>query len=665
MITAELQQAILSATSSDARSLRQFAEDEIWLPRSGPYGGLRFRVDRQPFTGLLFDELENSQWNECVIAGPSQSSKTLCAFCIPILWVAVERGENEVIGIPEADMADDKWRVDILPVMEASPYLRQFIPRRGSGSKGGKLKDSLELGYAHVKVITRGGKDTGKAGYTARWCKLTEAAGWSSSSLTSSEADNYRQLLARLRGFAKADTHTTIEGTLTTEDELPWRLRGSDENDDIVSTRSELLTPCPHCGEWVLPGRNDFYGWQEAKTIIEAEDGAHYLCPRCNHRLTEEDRRASNREVRLVHHGQHVDQHGEVCGPVPEVRRLWFHWSQWHNLLKPSSDHAVEEWEARRADEGSEDRDNAEKALCQFCWSIPYEPNYDEDNIRLDTHRMRKRRASWPASIVPPDTAKMGIGIDVGKYRCWYVALAGKEDYGIHCPAYGPITVMSEKTDDDDEVDAAILAALRDFRDNVIEPGWQVDGSDALYVPDQVWIDGNWNTGVVVTFVRESNSLAGCERYMLCRGRGKTAMGGYTHPSRKTSTVRFIGTYPYYLQRNYERRITEATFDADSAKLWFQQRWITKPDSAGALSLYHSTDKNEHGQFATHIANEQFVPVAKPRGVVKEWVKKGQNHLLDSGAMAGLALIHAGFDLREMAGLTVDDENTTEWWGNA
>jgi len=35
---------------------------------------------------------------------------------------------------------------DMLPVMQASPMLRRFIPRTGSGSKGGKIKDSITLG---------------------------------------------------------------------------------------------------------------------------------------------------------------------------------------------------------------------------------------------------------------------------------------------------------------------------------------------------------------------------------------------------------------------------------------------------------------------------------------------------------------------------------------
>jgi phage terminase large subunit GpA-like protein len=546
-----------------------------------------------------------------------------------------------------------------------------LLPRKGSGSKGGKLKDAVELANGvSIKVITRGGQDTAKAGITARHIRITEAAGWSHSTTTSQEADVFRQLKARQRAFPRDVRQTIIEGTVTTEDELPWRLQGN--NEQLTSTMSRLLTPCPHCGAWISPEREDFRGWQDAKSELEAEELGSFYCPECSHVLTESDRHEANRDVKIVHFGQEIDRQGNVRGGVPATTTLWFRWSQWHNLLVPSSDHAVDEWKARQCEEGTEDRDSAEKELCQFVWSVPYEPNYDVDDIKLDTNRMRKRTEQWPASIIPGDTSKIGVGIDIGKYRCWYVALAGREDYGIHCPAYAPVTVMTKKEEDDDEVDIAILAALRDLRDNVLEPGWMMEEGGEVRVPNEVWLDAGWHPGVVAAFVRESNKLVDCDRYVACRGRGRSArLGGvYTSPKRRTQTIRKIGDgYPYHLERNYERRITEATFDADFSKLWFQQRWVTKPGTPGALSLYYSPDRNEHGQFSTHVANEQYLPVEKPRkGVVKEWTKKGQNHLLDAGGMACMALINAGFDIRNLAGVESRDSETEEHtsrWGNS
>jgi hypothetical protein len=38
-------------------------------------------------------------------------------------------------GLPDMDMASDKWREDILPIIERSKYRHQ-LPQKGSGSKG-------------------------------------------------------------------------------------------------------------------------------------------------------------------------------------------------------------------------------------------------------------------------------------------------------------------------------------------------------------------------------------------------------------------------------------------------------------------------------------------------------------------------------------------------
>jgi len=46
------------------RSMRQFAEQEVVVP-TGPFKGLRFRCDRQPFTALWFDEIDSGTIGVC------------------------------------------------------------------------------------------------------------------------------------------------------------------------------------------------------------------------------------------------------------------------------------------------------------------------------------------------------------------------------------------------------------------------------------------------------------------------------------------------------------------------------------------------------------------------------------------------------------------------
>lgn len=57
------------------RSMRQFAEAEIVLP-SGPFAGSRFRVSRQPFTGLWFDQVDTGRYITALRRGQALRDST-------------------------------------------------------------------------------------------------------------------------------------------------------------------------------------------------------------------------------------------------------------------------------------------------------------------------------------------------------------------------------------------------------------------------------------------------------------------------------------------------------------------------------------------------------------------------------------------------------------
>ncbi len=77
------------------RSMRRFAEQEIIIP-DGPYAGRRFRVDRQPYTGLWLDAVDSGLWSRYASTGPVQSGKTLLCFVFPIVYHLFEIGETVI-----------------------------------------------------------------------------------------------------------------------------------------------------------------------------------------------------------------------------------------------------------------------------------------------------------------------------------------------------------------------------------------------------------------------------------------------------------------------------------------------------------------------------------------------------------------------------------------
>jgi len=145
--------------------MRIFAEEQIIIP-DGPFDGRRFRCSRQPYTGLWFDAVDSGQWSRCVATGPTQSGKTLSCFAIPMLYHMFEMGETVICGLPDMDMAGDKWREDILPAIEQSRY-RDLMPSRGGGSRGGRVESPQFANGATLKFMSGDGSDKSRAGFTS------------------------------------------------------------------------------------------------------------------------------------------------------------------------------------------------------------------------------------------------------------------------------------------------------------------------------------------------------------------------------------------------------------------------------------------------------------------------------------------------------------------
>lgn len=631
--TNELLWCLTNARSRRLRTMREFAEAEIVIP-DGEYKGRKFRIERQPFAGPLFDAIDSQQWYEAFISGPSQSGKTLMAFVLPAAYHLAELGETYIVGVPDMRMANNKWKVDIEPVFRASPFLERLLPRSGPGSRGGAVEDSVTLNNGAVlKFMTAGGDDAAKAGFTSRCVGVTEAARFSKVGETSVEADPLRQLQARQRSFDRSRRRLYVEGTVTNEEELPLTARPQ-------STRSRLMVPCPHCATWIAPGREDLHGWQDTKSEIEAADKASFFCPECGEAITDEERDACNREVKLVHHGQTIDKQGRITGDLPQTTRLWFQWHAFHNLFVRTGDFGAEEWRAAQLDEESSERQNAEKMLCQFVHSLPYKPPALEDVV-LSASAVRERTTEFPRGLVPPDTTHLAMGVDVGKWTAWWFLLACRQCQELHVVDYGALDVVTH--DDRQDVKVALLNALRGLRDT-IEVGWTMPGSSTPRVPDAVGIDSGYLPKVVFTFVREAKH----ERYLPVLGRGTSQLEKYkyVHPKKLTNEVRKIGDQ-WHVRRNQAERCYQLTFNADYWKLDIQERASTPVGQAGALSLFHAPAK-EHTKLAKHFANEQlkreFVP---GKGMKEYWHKTGANHLLDCGAIASAMANYAGFRLAE------------------
>lgn len=612
------------------RSMRRWAEEELVIP-NGPKEGDPFLVENQPVLGLLLDEFDSGRWVEHYTTGPSQSAKTFGCFVIPIAYHLSERGEDVVCGVPDMNMAADKWADDLLPAFQASPSLRKQLPTRGSGSDGGKITDSVELNNsAKLKLMSRGSKDQGKAGFTARIVSVTELAGFSVSVESSVEAGPLDQLEARQKSWDYPERRTYAEGTLTVAEQLPWSARAD-------SSCSRIVSPCPNCGAWVQPQRQHLIGWQDAENIIQAEEQAHWICPVCTDPIDDDQRRESVQDCAILHGEQTIDRRGRVKGELPPTRRLWFHWQSWHNLFVSTASVARDEWLASRMAEESDEREKAERKLCQFVHGVCFTPS-NVDSLELDPKAIASRRSSSPRGVLPSDTEHFTIGVDLGKYLGWWIGLAFRPNGKIRVFDFGSFDICSDQL----PIAQAIVKGLQDLHE-MTEAGWAVHGKSDVRKPDKVWIDAGYQGEAVHHWVKSLGKVTAKGRYMPIIGRGTGQMqSSYLAPAKRSSRILMIGDN-WHLNKVPKYRSFEVHVNADHYKEVVQESVSLHRDLPGAMDFFVASER-DLSTIARHFTNEKKTIEFKPgKGRVVKWLRLGQQHWLDSAGYARAAASSLGW----------------------
>lgn len=618
-------------------SMREWAEQTIVIP-DGPYKGQAFDCTTQPFAGLFFDQVDSGRWDTIVATGPTQTGKSLICYVIPVLYHLFAVGETVVAGLPTLDIAQDKWGEDLLPVIEASSELSAQLPRNGEGSRGGRVKARVRFRHgATMRFMTGGGKDKSRAGFTSRVLAITEVDGLDEQGTTSREADKVKQMEARLRAFLKIGIRKYLECTVTKRGGRIWQ-------EYTGGTESRIARPCPHCGDWVTPEREHLVGWQDAESELEAREAAAWSCPSCAALWTEQERYEANLQGVLVHRGQEVTPDGQVTGAVPKTNTLGFRWTAVDNHFATAADVAADEWNALR----EPDRDNAEKELCQFVHSIPWDPP-EIGLLELDPDALCKRPAGHKQGIVPANAVGVAVAVDTGKRVLHWTAKAVLGDTRRFVIDYGEQIVEADRLG----VQRALIEALRMLR-GYFDAGWQTADGATRLPPDQVWIDSQYHehTDAVYVFCREANqgTRPGAERYRPSKGYGEGRRDArrYTAPKRINQEISLIGN-EYHLARSQRAKQLVAHVNADHWKSQLHQGLLIPPEEPGAIVLYQVADPLEHDEFSKQLAAERQIEHPPGSGrIVWDRIRR-QNHFLDS-TYAATAICHLILTLRKAQG---------------
>jgi phage terminase large subunit GpA-like protein len=614
-----------SALPERIRTMQDFAEREIRLA-TGPKKGLRYRADYMPFMIDVLAEFDRGRYTMFFGAGPAQAGKTLHFCLIPCEYHMFEVVEDVILGAPIMEMAKAAWKERILPAIEETRY-REFLPRHGGGGRGG-VPDSIRLrNGAGLRFMGGGGKDSQRSSHTARVVIATELDKLASAGLSGSEADPITQLMARTKSFGSA-ARFYGECTMTTTNGRIYR--------EVVKlgTDSRVVLRCPRCLRWIWPERGGLVGWQEATDELEAQTNARFQCPRaeCRGLWTEDDRRAALRIPRIVARGQDVRGDGVLEGELPRTKSFGFRWNAMASPFTSIPELAAREWKAAQATDEREER-----GIIQFDWAEPWESK-GEDLVRPDVAMvLQKIHPVVPRKVIPPDTVRLTLGVDVGSWVVWYVIMAWFKDGTGHVVDWDGVTVNNP---DGIRNPVHILAALRDLRDKVIKPGWgsrgpeHPDGEAPGRQPDKIIVDSGYEQDLVYLFVRES----GEPRFLASKGFGSNKGSMWTSlPAAKPTPNKLVDQEIKMLLQ--PAGVHLIAIHADYWKARIHDGLHAASGAPGSITIPAGSPKDRELRYLARqlVAEERQTKSVAGREPQIVWVRlHTQNHFLDCASMAAV-----------------------------
>lgn len=593
------------------RTHREFAEQELVLA-DGPRKGTKFSIDFMPFSGLILDEYTRRFYRRFFLTGPAQGAKTLLGFIAPTMYHLFEEEENVILGAPSTVLGLQIYQTRLLPSIRASRYGEQ-LPTSGGGSRGGKSIEIIFRKGQVLRIMGGGGGDQQRSSHPAKIVSMTEVDKMGTAGEASQETNPVNQLETRTDAFSTA---ATIYGECTMSVE-EGRI-----NREVFrrGTGTALYFPCPFCRIPVPLEREHFHGWEEAANILEARARAHFVCPRCGSPWSEADRMVALRSPILVHKSQEVNEEGKVVGDPPPTDTFGLRWTALASPLRTMADIAAKEYVAANGN------DEDVKGLWQFVWARPYSGE-GVDITKVDAERVLRKIVGHARGVVPPETAALTLGIDVGKYKIWWTLYAWTKAATGHLVDFGEISVEGQRKDETNP--HLILESLRGFRETRIKPGW---GGRR---PDLTLLDSGYeNYDVIYPFVQES----GQGEYFASKGFGSTIKGRAWHESQNSTTTREIGN-------NWRATLQAAGLvlievHSDYWKGQVHDGYAAVVGAPGSITILNApaTEKSVKDLANQITAERRYVERPEGKEAVVLWVVESRrNHYLDTSVLSRVA----------------------------
>lgn len=193
--------------------------------------------------------------------------------------------------------------------------------------------------------------------------------------------------------------------------------------------RRRWYWPCPSCGEYFQPIKENMTGYRSHSDPVIASEAARLQCPHCLNLIEPSQKRELNSKGIWLIEGQQIDRNGHITGQARRSRiaSFWMEgpaaayqtWAQLvYKLLSGERDYETT---------GSEE---TLKAAINTDWGLPYLPKIAQEQRSGD--ELKDRAEAWEQGTIPEGVRFLVATVDVqaGKNRRFVVQVTGYGEKG-------------------------------------------------------------------------------------------------------------------------------------------------------------------------------------------------------------------------------------------
>lgn len=528
----------------------------------------RWHTERTPYLKEIMEKWTDSNINELVLCFGTQLGKTetinnCIGYCID-----QEPGPGILI-YPTEKLAKNISKNRIRALIGLSEVLRtKFIP---------DMSEIMELHFDNMVLNLVGANSAADlASKPMKYVWFDEVDKFPA--IASNDADP--RLLAKERLKAHPDHKIMEVSSPTYEEGNIWS--------DFMATdvRKEFYIPCPNCGKYISLSFKQIIWPEELENKKQlVRDQAKYYCQECGGEIKDYEKRE------LMRRGKWKATN------VPEgrVRSIGYHLSSLYSPWLTWGDIAY-------AFLSNKDVPSKLKGFINGWLAEPWKLMHDTQQT-TDTSFARHE---WKRGMIPPDTQRLCMSVDVQKTHFWYEIRAWNNRQQGRLIDFGQVIDWDELED---------IIERREFRDT--------EGRG--YYIDRCLIDSGFRTDDVYDFCSQHAEIC-----MPCKGASKAMPIPYkiNNVDKKRDA---IGGLPLI------------TFDPDYWKDFTHSRQIREATENGSMSVFADCPDEYIIQQKAEVKKiEQDLKTGR---VTEKWVPVSEhiaNHLLDTCVMNAVAADYEG-----------------------